>query len=116
MVSSEPFYALRSTLYAPEQLDLLDDTREGRLCAHPAPPLDAATVAALAARGARYLGAYAAWEGYAGQPPGGAVHCLEARWTSAGDVLVLEKTAAGVAALLATDWRSYANPDRPGPD
>jgi hypothetical protein len=35
MVSSEPFYALRSTLYAPEQLDLLDDTREGRLMPRP---------------------------------------------------------------------------------
>jgi hypothetical protein len=98
------------------QLDLLDDTRAARLRAHPAPPLDAATVAALAARGARYLGAYAAWEGYAGQAPGGAVHCLEARWTSAGDVLVLEKTEQGVKALLQTEWRSYDHPDRPRPD
>jgi hypothetical protein len=89
------------------QLDLLDDTLESRLRAHPAPPLDAATVAALAARGARYLGAYAAWEGYAGQAPGGAVHCLEARWTSAGRVGRLEKTEQGIRAQLASSWKAF---------
>jgi hypothetical protein len=90
---------------------------EQRLERYPAPPLDEGTVAALAARGIRYHGAYAAWEGMAGFVAGEVVHVLEAGWTASGGVQPLEKTALGVRCLLAEDrafyisgWRGSRDP------